>query len=92
MNDRAKEFFRNSRRMFDELDAEEHAERSGQATAAAQAARRERIATQILAGMASHPGAVPTMEGHGTGMVADALDLADELIKKLDQEAADADC
>lgn len=91
MNDLSKEFFRRSRRMFDELDAEEHAERNGQAIAAAQAARRERIATQILTGIVAHPGGIPSMRGDGRKMVADALSLADELIKKLDQEAADAD-
>lgn len=86
-----KDFFRNSRRMFDELYAEEQAERNRQALAAAQAERRERIAIQVLAGIAAHPGGAPAMRGDGKQMVSDAVDLADELIRQLDEEASDAD-
>ena len=85
-----KDFFRNSRRIFEELDAEEHAERTGQRNAAEQAERRERIATAVLQGaLAGQPGDMPTMTPREAAQ--DAIAYADALIHELDKEAADAD-
>lgn len=93
MNESAKDFFRRSRRMFDELAAEEQQERTQQATRAAHAQRRERIATAALSGITAnsslHVGndsVTFARERDARELARAATALADALIAELDKD------